>query len=195
MIGEIEVLYADDSCVVACEWRLPQTSFCQAVDDEGRIVCTYATDTITRRRLHPRRRRSFAPRVPARMQLHLAAGEIVGLGRAPVVALGAHAAAAGQHDHVRVIPTVVRPRVHYAREVIGSALEDVAWVAHTLVELWIVPTVAEGIGVDLGVAHRAVRLEVSGARDHARRAIRRARGPRGVHGAGLGRAGRACVGG
>ena len=47
MIGDIEVLYADDSCVVACEWRLPQTSFCQAVDDEGRIVCTYATGTIT----------------------------------------------------------------------------------------------------------------------------------------------------
>ncbi len=47
MVGDVEVIYADESCVVACEWMLPQTTFCHAVDDQGQLGCTFGTDMLS----------------------------------------------------------------------------------------------------------------------------------------------------
>ena len=41
MPGDVQVIYADDTCLVTCVWMLPQTTFCEGVDDEGEKTCVF----------------------------------------------------------------------------------------------------------------------------------------------------------
>ncbi len=42
-----EVVYADESCLIMCGWPGPQDAYCEGVDDTGRVVCGFASNTLT----------------------------------------------------------------------------------------------------------------------------------------------------
>ena len=47
MPGDVQVIYAEDRCLVTCVWVLPQTTFCEGVDEDGVITCAYGGSEVT----------------------------------------------------------------------------------------------------------------------------------------------------
>ena len=40
-VGDVEVIYADASCLVTCVWTLGQRNFCEGVNEDGEKTCAY----------------------------------------------------------------------------------------------------------------------------------------------------------
>lgn len=44
MPGDVQVIHADDGCLVSCVWMQPQTRFCEAVNEDGEKTCVFGTN-------------------------------------------------------------------------------------------------------------------------------------------------------